>query len=852
MALTDARWSPDLSYDLHVVAGETRELADLIEVYDDTAEAWVSVLDPTVVPKINKIGFIQLPAPAASPSVTVTNPGGTLAVSPAGPHPFLKNFLVSAVVVLNPPGPPWVSRPVARLVRVHAHHSIKKIWVAPNPLTVRQGGSPVRFSVLAEFSDESVGDVSRHPGLAWSGSGAVSVNSGTGELAAGAPAGSTTISTTLTTPAGPKTASATANAAPPWSAPIEATLIAGNDPANADIPNVIFLAEGFTAAQQDAFTALTLDAVTKLREDPTFQPFGLLSASINYWRVFLPSNAAGLSVLPEVAPETYMPGSASAEVPLPELVSPEWKWPLLKLIAEVGLPVPGDASFQPAAAALALKIIEWNTVRASSDPVTPHMTDVDPAHPIQADVYKQWELLAGRRLIDDRDTAFGLADGDRPNLAHPSRMTEISWHPLRTKRADLDQLLGALTYKGATIGQRWVAQGPNRHLIFFLCAGGPDAGTTIRARGEELVAVSISDELTVKISTAPANAAAKLLEPHPLPEPPRPGAPSTISSDTLGTIFHESCHALIRRGTAAGLHEEYGTRADGPRALPNSSGELARVRVALNVQDIFELEKQAGNKRLDGGRIKWRWPRIVKAGVTAAKPQGSGTKWQVVLERQPAEPFKLGDVVQFRVRPLSKDVVTSPPFDVSLPAPFKVTTPVAGTMVSLTLRPGGDLTTNPALYMSGFNPGSVLFVAARAPAAGGALGDALLLVAKDVEARITSSEGPLNADPQQPTAACGNRPHSNYPSNLSESLRKKVAFSDQIVGVYDGGAGFDCDAFHPAGECTMQDVSDSLGIPGLTGTVNSLCHVCRYALVDEIDPTQHGPIDKLYRRSYPG
>ena len=62
-----------------------------------------------------------------------------------------------------------------------------------------------------------------------------------------------------------------------------------------------------------------------------------------------------------------------------------------------------------------------------------------------------------------------------------------------------------------------------------------------------------------------------------------------------------------------------------------------------------------------------------------------------------------------------------------------------------------------------------------------------------------------------------------------------------IVGAFEGGSNYTCDIYHPSGECVMLDSSKA----------KQFCHVCRYAMVDQIDPLKHGAIDRDYDKQYP-
>ena len=70
-----------------------------------------------------------------------------------------------------------------------------------------------------------------------------------------------------------------------------------------------------------------------------------------------------------------------------------------------------------------------------------------------------------------------------------------------------------------------------------------------------------------------------------------------------------------------------------------------------------------------------------------------------------------------------------------------------------------------------------------------------------------------------------------------------------MVGLYENGDSFDCGVYRPTGVCLMrsQHYRDTRG----HDRAYQFCPVCRYAMVDFIDPTQHGAIDADYEPRYP-
>jgi len=74
------------------------------------------------------------------------------------------------------------------------------------------------------------------------------------------------------------------------------------------------------------------------------------------------------------------------------------------------------------------------------------------------------------------------------------------------------------------------------------------------------------------------------------------------------------------------------------------------------------------------------------------------------------------------------------------------------------------------------------------------------------------------------------------PINLPVLKSKPRAPAD-IIGIYEGGFYHDCGAYRPAGRCKMR-ANNEKTFP--------FCHVCRYLMVDRVDPTRHARLDAFY------
>jgi hypothetical protein len=155
--------------------------------------------------------------------------------------------------------------------------------------------------------------------------------------------------------------------------------------------------------------------------------------------------------------------------------------------------------------------------------------------------------------------------------------------------------------------------------------------------------------------------------------------------------------------------------------------------------------------------------------------------------------------------------------------------------------------------LQAYAPGSILFLPVKAPSS---VFDAnqypyAEMVAKNVRDLITSKHAPLYREPaaeekvQHPNLD-GLTP-SQHPNldGLTPSLPgRPFCFKEKprIVGLYEGGRQYARKIFHPAGTCMMSNEHEE---------TSQFCAVCRYVMVDFVDPFQHFRIDLDYDDIYP-
>jgi hypothetical protein len=789
--------------DIHVMSGETSlDMKTFLGFRQDDGDV------VGTAPDVTKIEFFGRFAGAPNNfGVSVNkNTGEVTVTKPLPGPPRLRNFMLEAVVTVG------ATKLPALPIRVHVHASVKEAWLTPDKLTLHRNANGQRFTLLAKFDDDVVGYVWLLPGAVWSATPASAVSfDPIGGMTSNANTGTATVKATLPAEWGSKVATAEVELAPPWSAEL-VPVLAPRGPMS-DVPNILVLPEGFTANDRGDFDFLVDSLVEAIRSSRYTRPYDILP--VNFWKLWVESEEPGLTYLNSVWIDGSFDGHEFEESTAPDSLGGNYSYPELTYV--VGMPIPADAT-----ATRAAKEAEWNQLFAGTFDATR----------LTGDTFTWWTRLAGYQLLNERNTAFGLAQGGRPRVERPANSVEMTWNPSRATRTHLDQLIDGLKdgagnpmptgwKKGPATGAPplWV-KGRDRPLVFMLCAGAHYGGSRTPPP-EELIASSLDSSIKLVLQGRTLPKSGVDLDPVDIP--------SSVWVTTANTFAHEMSHAF-------GLSDEYG---DGFRGLPDFMAP--GLEFNGNLQPKVDLE-DTNTGDLDPVKlkndIKWLFPRIENAGVLTKAPTAAGSEFVVTLGKGQAETFAKDDVVRLRRRPLLQFPQASPRLQITQ-------APNAGTgeVRVKTLEAGF----NSAL----FGAGSVLIRPRRPPnGPNGQLKDDYLLIAPIIHQHLQTTKSPLN---RASGDACEPGPPAQMPVNLPTGLQPgRPRWLKTIIGIYDGGRGFSCNVFHPTGACLMRDNTGAMSEDyDFTSIAYPLCHVCRYLLVDMIDPTKHGDIDNRYQVNWP-
>ena len=822
MTLVDLQWTRTGATDVHLVPGlVSPEFSLLLQAVDRTAAGDETLKNLSDMPGLTITFTEQLNGTGVSHGVPVVAATGEVTVQ--------TDAMKGRSLILNVVAKQGAATAKTR-VRVHVHSAIQRLWLTPSRLTVRHNAKGVRFSVMAKFDDGVIGDITNWspfdtpvvdrtfvhapgsvtPALTWSPQAGppITVDAKTGVLTSSADVGQATITVRF----GGLSADSTAVCAPPWSTSVSLERVGGPGAARADaVPNILFLPDGFQTADRPQYERLVRLIVKRLETRSRTRPFAALAGRVNYWRGWVPSPDAGITVLPEGEPQGVV--DRVFEIPQPSETVPAANLKLADLINAVGLPNP---TADPVGSPLGPKVVEWRALYNNS------LTE-----PLVQPVYDDWLALNDRLLINERDTAFHMAFGQRPALAGIHADREVLFNPRRMADEDFNTFLDALRGPAGQplgAGRLWTT-GKDKDLVVVLGRSSRTGGVAVDrdvADGTlaRTLGLSLADRPFHQVQANPGGNGFDL-------------KPDTIPSDVFYSVWLTTAHELAHAFT---LGDEYGGIAEAP-----SAAEITDSVTTPNVQDRAALF--AGGV-LDVSGAKWSdWPRIAKAGVLAARPVPAGGTVTVTLRDAKKSRLSKDDIVKFRRWPLAtagqpSDICRVESVDLGLNQ--VVVTPLFGAVI------------NPVAFPAG----SILLAYVRKPDPdfrNNRFGGLLTLADPDVLTRMAETGNPLNAEPNDPPGRPEVNdtltlptPATNFPARKAP---KPPPLSSWTIGLFENGFQHNTGFFRPTGICLMAATSqfspldDSLVLYGF-------CLVCRYAFIDYVDPTLHGEVERDFVERY--
>jgi hypothetical protein len=1014
----------DPPYDIHILRGQVVDLTQLFEIAGEKAEEYVKEeneerrkdskpgkLTYSFKPYFEGEDFesasehhyqgLNIKVIFGKKEFTPTCIIDASADDPADKSKHIRNFLIEATLTDTAD-----DESVRTYIRIHLHRDIKKIWISPETMTIYPAYHPIPYpdftpSIHALFDDGTSAKINQffdwytneipvvykpylNENIKWTSEDDLSFKSYKSYYHTGSyqvivrskeklKIGEYNLDVALKWNNTTHKASAKVIVPDTLSAksPLKAELVAagecpGYDKA-AEVPNILFLPDGFTQEDSDYFSMLVENYVHALMKNDLTQPFKTLKKSINFWQVFIPSRERGATHNFEVAfgkvrkvreilakglkqfkeiPATQV--GQTCRLPhddLDALGDPK-DWELPNMYAAFGYPTAleetlSEAELKKFFVSARGKIEEY----------------VDNVFEKNKKLVETWQKLGHRRRIEEPDTALGLTINDFCTADDEDDNNYMGLNANKLSRLDLNEFLAGLKdSKGNPIGQFFVKHpfgelGKDYDRIVVISAA--INGRELNEDGVFFIKIAEPDRYFI-------NEQDKKAERYHLHYP----LVRVFDVEQKAVLTHEMAHSF-------GLEDEYGEPGEGSTgdiitdelAKANSFarylGDAADMDWSANVQardDLFDADNN-----YDPYLIKWRYHRIKAArmvekvevkddllSVTLKGDSEGFAKNQVAFLRKRSlkntyflrdnrgismkilSEFKFpSDFDQFVDKRLKKGKISKKGSAYTMTVKYK-DKEVGDKVMELPLAKGYDkkfkksknfrihlriaspivdVTRNENGFISSLSQTMVhiteltkindqSFTALLKADTGKfdegfkklnaelinplfkqeemilylpiPMSDATKttaypykeLIAKKILDHLKVNPAPFNAKKIKDTGKfeemIDNEPisSSSIPKDLVPKCSRRKR---EIVGFYAGGNTYHSHMYHPCAECMMRDQTvvetkrRFLIFKKTVTRVVHLCAVCRYALVNQIDPSKHAELDKYYakRKIYP-
>lgn len=764
-------------------------------------------------------------------------------------------------------------------ITVNIHVSISNAWLTPNPITLRSNINNVAYSLYVRFDDGMIYDASLYPDLVWGADTGtpsfITIDSVSGRI--NADSSHIDYPTTfpfdypncvkVTFPTYLNYTSQPSGTIKILSSSTTVTLYSGDVSRINTNMNVLILGDGFLDTQSSIFTKYAGQVVDAFNSN-IFKPWNLFSDKINYWFCSINSAEEGgalmdmhiklhtatdtkyvsygtfinicdkcifknLTTLPftsttmtNIRAMVYYlspsldytidntigyPSPPSSSPPLHALPSNSEK--VSGLISNFGLPGKGDFG-----KTMSVRTAEWDAICNNTQVYNSIGTLV-----LSDFIFKLWMLLYDRIIYSKPDTAFGTYRKNTPPDMNVDKGKFIN-------KIQFNKFIHGLASGSIPIGS-----------YFFdsdgipLIKDGNNVLTAVRMQNTVLYGIHTEDKpkgynVFFNIHGQDIVDSDGITSTSGIIFPSLTTLPVDVAYERRATAVHEFSHNYVDDEYFEGTAKTYTPAVDADLRL-NLQGESSLIASGI----------------INGNKIKWAWPRIKKIGINT-----SGLAYEILPITYK---FTMGDVAPANIAlvdpvfaPLENIILRKKKLSDTTEYPqFKILSIdfatgeyivqyLGATPISLADYGPGSLVIGPHWNTDGITYPDLVF------------SDIKTRMGRDVMATIDSGKN----EPQQPKSIS----IPGY-SDPVQNLRIP-ADKGRIIGLWAGGRReYDQRVYHASGFCIMRgtstnflsDIGDVDSAQGASG--NYFCPVCRYILVDNIDPLKHPSIDKNYENIYP-
>lgn len=734
-------------------------------------------------------------------------------------------------------------------VRIRVHRRLDTIWFGNNRATLFKGENNYVLSVYGVFDDGTIGDISSHPYLTFDSldPSTVQVNSTddrgrlTGREVTGSnPAQIAVIYGTLSD-------EIEASVVPSLSTPRHILeRIHGAGPVS-ERRNILFLAEGFTAAQRSLFRRMVTLIKDEFFTGRVNSPYSDLKDQFNVWMAFDSSAEDGVPAGDFIVTT----GTGPLGVEIGEPVSYIDRTPanaanfnLRQLVLRVGLP----DRYHPIPTTRAEAEAAWASTVAGTDFSNAKVED----HVVAA-----WLTLKDYYLLQARDSLLGLMNGarygdrssnridptvpaeslmhwyltDRPHLiSEDRRRLPRTWLPLPHRNNYIASLRP--TDSDDNVTNVWITGGKDRGFVVFLTNSAFDGV----ARSQIGIGLSARQHTRYQEVVRSAREAD-----HFVPEIDVLSFPALVGSSLdylVSALAHELGHVFF-------LDDEYeGESFAGTHDALQATDLVTRriIEFRPNVVHHFAIAKAPGQHGIiDLDRVKWKfWHRIELCSVLTEDPVVlGGGRLRIRIKAGDRAKWDTPNMHNLEVFLRKRDINNRP-----APVPADPATRwLVGPLKLLEFEPDGSLilaTTSSdifrkddLLYLPLVHDNKPLTVFHPN-------------VLDDLDFIIEEPFG-MKTDPSKANEG------PSYPPEHALVPDFKPRHAAYVVGVYEGGGTFNTRVYRPSGLCKMRNQRRSIVkekelefeedtgefVVGPDREIKRFvpfCYVCRYWLVNTLDP----------------